>query len=243
MSVKRPLAARTEAFDSYWQAPEDVERGYTSFLQYYRVNYLRRLPPDRQSRILVVSCGPGYFVKLLRDEGYGNLEGIDSDPAKVAHAEKRGLPCRVAEAFPFLEAKADAYDVIVCEQELNHLTKEETFEFLALCRSALKPGGRLFVYGLNGANPITGAEALAQNIDHFYTFTEYSLTQFLEHSGFRDVHVFPLQLYVFYGNPLNYVGLAATTLLHLAFRALFTLYGKSARIFTKKVAAVCTRPS
>jgi 2-polyprenyl-3-methyl-5-hydroxy-6-metoxy-1,4-benzoquinol methylase len=243
MSVKQPLAAKTEAFDSYWQAPEDVERGYTSFIQYYRVNYLGRLPQDRQSRILVVSCGPGYFVKLLRDEGYLNVEGIDSDPGKVAHAEKRGLPCRVAEAFPFLETKTDAYDVMVCEQELNHLTKDETFQFLALCRTALKPGGQLFVYGLNGANPITGAEALAQNIDHFYTFTEYSLTQFLEHSGFKDVRVFPLELYVFYRNPLNYVGLAATTVLHLAFRALFTLYGKSAKIFTKKVAAVCTKPS
>jgi SAM-dependent methyltransferase len=243
MAPKRPLAARTEAFDSYWQAPEDVERGYTSFHQYYRVNYLRRLPADRRSRILVVSCGPGYFVKLLRDEGYSAVEGIDSDPGKIAHAERRGLACRVEEAFPFLATKTEAYDVIVCEQELNHLTKEETFEFLGLCRVALRPGGRLFVYGLNGANPITGAEALAQNIDHFYTFTEYSLTQFLEHAGFRDVHVFPLELYVFYRNPLNYVGLAATAILHVAFRALFTLYGKSAKIFTKKVAAVCTKPS
>lgn len=243
MTRKRPLAAKTEAFDSYWQAPEDVERGYTSFLQYYRVNYLRRLPQDRQARILVVSCGPGYFVKLLRDEGYRDVEGIDSDPAKIAYAERKGLPCRVAEAFVVLESTAGDYDVIVCEQELNHLTKDETFEFLALCRGALKPGGRLFVYGLNGANPITGAEALAQNIDHFYTFTEYSLGQFLEHAGFEKIQVFPLELYVFYRNPLNYVGLVATATLHLAFRALFTLYGKSARIFTKKIAAVCVRPA
>jgi 2-polyprenyl-3-methyl-5-hydroxy-6-metoxy-1,4-benzoquinol methylase len=242
MPGTRQLSARTEAFDSYWQAPDDVEKGYTSFNQYYRVNYLGRLPSDKGASILVVSAGPGYFVKLLRDEGYTRVEGIDSDPAKIAHAEKRGLPCRTAEAFPFLESKREAYDVIVCEQELNHLTKEETFEFLELCRVALKPGGMLFVYGLNGANPITGSEALSQNLDHFYTFTEYSLKQFLEHAGFEEIRVFPLELYVFYKNPLNYVGLAATTVLHLAFRALFTLYGKSAKIFTKKIAAVCVRP-
>jgi 2-polyprenyl-3-methyl-5-hydroxy-6-metoxy-1,4-benzoquinol methylase len=242
MALKRQLSAKTEAFDSYWQAPEDVEKGYTSFNQYYRVNYLGRLPSDTSASILVVSAGPGYFVKLLQDEGYTRVDGIDSDPGKVAHAERRGLPCRTEEAFPFLEDTKDAYDVIVCEQELNHLTKDETFEFLALCRSALKPGGTLFVYGLNGANPITGAEALSQNIDHFYTFTEYSLKQFLEHAGFERIEVFPLRLYVFYKHPLNYVGLAATAVLDLAFRALFTLYGKSAKIFTKKIAAVCVRP-
>ena len=38
--TQRKLSARTEPFDSYWQAPEDVERGYTSFNQYYRANFL-----------------------------------------------------------------------------------------------------------------------------------------------------------------------------------------------------------
>jgi hypothetical protein len=115
-------------------------------------------------------------------------------------------------------------------------------DFLGLCRHALRPGGGLIVYGLNGANPITGSEALAQNFDHFNTFTEYSLRQLLEHCGFERIRVLPLKLYVFYKNPLNYVGLAATTLFELLFRALFLLYGKSNRIFTKKIAAVCARP-
>ena len=30
------LSARIEPFDSYWQAPEDVEAGYKSFAAYYR---------------------------------------------------------------------------------------------------------------------------------------------------------------------------------------------------------------
>jgi len=243
MTTDRRLSARMEPFDSYWQAPEDIESGYASFYQFYKGNYLKHLPGDRSVRSLVVSCGPGYMVRLLVDLGYEHVLGIDSDPKKIAYAEQRKLNCRVARAFPFLEEHPGAFDLIICEQELNHLTLEEIEAFLKLCRAALRPGGTLFVYGLNGANPITGSEALAQNIDHFNTFTEYSLRQILEHCGFSAIRVLPLRLYVFYRNPLNYVGLAVTATLELIFRALFALYGKSNRIFTKKIAAVCRKPA
>lgn len=243
MPDDRKLSARTEPFDSYWQAPEDVEKGYSSFSQYYKSNFLRHLPQDRSSRILVVSCGPGYFVKLLNDQGYHSVLGIDSDPEKISYAERKGLNCKVAQAFPFLESVPEPFDTIVCEQELNHLTKEEMVDFLGLCRRSLQPGGSLVVYGLNGANPITGAEAFAQNFDHFNTLTEYSLGQVLEYCGFEAIRVLPLKLYVFYRNPLNYVGLAVTATLDLIFRILFKLYGKSNRIFTKKIAAVCRKPA
>jgi SAM-dependent methyltransferase len=237
MSTQTKLSARTEPFDSYWQGPENVEEGWDSFAQFYAANYGSRLPADRDSAILVVACGPGYFVKYLVDRGYRSVLGIDSDPAKVAHGARRGLPCRAEEAFSHLEAGGARYDLILCEQELNHLTKGEMVSFLTLCRAGLKEGGQLIVYGLNGANPITGSEALAQNFDHFNTFTEYSLHQVLEHCGFDDIEVFPLNLYVFYRNPLNYVGLLATGFLTLVFRVCFKLYGKSNRIFTKKIAA------
>ena len=237
----RRLSARLEPFDSYWQAPKDVEGGYSKFGAYYRANFLPHLPTDREAQILVISCGPGYLVKLLTDLGYKRVVGIDSDPAKVALATKRGLDCRAAEAFPFLEGKVAELDAIVGEQELNHLTKAEMLEFLGLCRRALRPGGTLVVYGLNGANPLTGPDSLAHNIDHFHTFTEYSLGQALEIAGFEHIRAFPLQLYVFWTNPLNYVGLAVTTLLHVVFRAIFIMYGKDAKIFTKKLGAVARK--
>ena len=45
------LAAQIEPFDSFWEAPEDVESGYKQFDAFYRHNYLRHIPADRQSRI------------------------------------------------------------------------------------------------------------------------------------------------------------------------------------------------
>jgi SAM-dependent methyltransferase len=238
---RRVLAARLEPFDSYWQAPKDVEAGFSRFAAYYRANYLAHLPQDRNTRILVVSCGPGYLVNVLAQAGYRSVVGIDSDPAKVEYALRRGLPCQAAEAFPFLEGVRNEFDVIIPEQELNHLTHEETIEFLQLCHAALKPGGRVIVYAMNGANPFVGAENLAHNIDHFYIVTEYSLTQLLQLGGFGNVRTFALKLYVFWKNPLNYVGLLVTSVMELVMRVIFMLYGKKVRVLSKKVAAVAEK--
>ncbi len=235
------LAARLEPFDSYWQAPKDVESGYKSFAAYYRANYLPHLPDDRNARILVVSCGPGYLLEVLKQAGYKSVIGIDSDPAKVEYGRRRGLSCETARAFEYLEARRGEFDVIIPEQELNHLTHAETIEFLRLCHTSLRPNGRVIVYAMNAANPLVGSENLSHNIDHFYLVTEYSLTQLLELGGFKNIRPFALKLYVFWKNPLNYIGLAVTGFLEACMRVIFMLYGKKVKVLSKKVAAVAAR--
>jgi SAM-dependent methyltransferase len=235
-SRSETLSARLEPFDTFWQAPKDLESGYASFAQYYRHNYLPRMPKDRASRILCISCGPGYLVELLKNEGYTNVLGIDSAEHMIEMAQGRGLPCRQVRAFEFLAESGELFDMIVPEQELNHLTLDETVEFLQLCRGRLRPGGKIIAYGLNGANPMVGSENLSHNIDHFNTYTEYSLNQVLTLAGFPDGEVFPLKIYVFYKNPLNYVGLAVTGLFELVCRIMFKLYGKNVRVLSKKLA-------
>ncbi len=242
MGQNRKLTAKMEPFDSFWEGPENIEKGYTTLYKFYKYNYLKYIPEDRNSNILVISCGPGYFVDMLNRNGYTNVLGIDSFPEKVKHAQNRQLNCRTAEAFDHLDNASESYDVIFCEQELNHLTKDEIIEFLALAWNRMKPGGKLIVHALNGANPITGSEALAQNFDHYNTFTEYTFRQVLEYSKFEDIKVIPLHLYVFWNNPLNYLLIAASALYTLFFRASFIMYGKTNKIFTKKIGAACVKP-
>lgn len=237
------LAAQIEPFDSFWEGPSDIEAGFAKFLAFYENNYLKHMPAKRDANILVISCGPGYFVNLLKEKGYTKVLGIDSYADKIEIAKRHGLNCEQARAFEFLDdaERHSSYDAIFCEQEINHLTKDEIPIFLALARRALKSNGRLVLHALNGANPITGAEALAQNYDHYNTFTEYTMKQVLEHYGFRDARAFPLNLYVFWKNPLNYILIAGSTLYSLFFRASFIMYGKSNKIFTKKIGGTCFR--
>ncbi len=243
MSISEKLTARMEPFDTFWEGPDNIEKGYRTVFQFYKENYLKHMPDNKDARILVISCGPGYFMYMLNKHGYNNALGIDSDLEKIKHAKGKGLNCRVERAFEFLEQSGEdevkKYDVIVAEQEINHLTKEEIVEFLNLCWNRLDRDGTLIIHSLNGANPITGSEALSQNIDHFNTFTENSMKQILEFCNYKDIKVIPLNLYVFYSNPLNYVAMFVDKLNTLLFRFNFTLYGKTNKLFTKKIAAIC----
>lgn len=236
------LSALMEPFDSFWEAPKDVERGYERFYQFYKHNYFTHLPSDKQARILVISCGPGYFVEALKRSGYSRVLGIDSMQDKVDCALQRGLDCRVERVFKHLSSNTEPYDVIVAEQELNHLTKKEIVAFLGGCIDNLAPGGRLLVHAINGANPATGSESRAGNFDHYCSFTEYSLCQVLDYAGFVEVKPFPLNLYVFFKNPLNYAGWLLEKLTWLVFRFNYLLVGKDAKIYSKKLGAVGSKP-
>lgn len=243
MTMTRELTAKMEPFDSFWEGPANIEKGYTTLYAFYKYNYLPHMPANKDARVLVISCGPGYFVDMLNRNGYKNVIGIDSFPDKVAHAKSRNLNCQAADAFGFLEQTTEPFDVIFCEQELNHLTKDEIIEFLKLAWSKMTPGGTLISHALNGANPITGPEALAQNFDHYNTFTEYTMHQVMEYTKFTGIKVFPLNLYVFWKNPANYVLMALSALYTLFFRVSFIMYGKSNKLFTKKIGAVCKKPA
>jgi 2-polyprenyl-3-methyl-5-hydroxy-6-metoxy-1,4-benzoquinol methylase len=238
LKIDRQLTAQIEPFDTFWEAPRDIEKGYAKFGKFYRRNYWPYMPPDKNSRTLVISCGTGYMVELMQKQGYDNVLGIDSDELKIEYALNRGLNCRHENAFSFLQENREPFDLIFAEQEINHLTKEEIKAFLGLCRRNLAEGGTLLVHSLNGANPITGSEALAQNFDHYNTFTSYSLAQILEASGFCKIKVFPLKLYIFYENPVNYIGMALTFILETIFRLGFIFYGKDNKLFAKKIGAV-----
>ena len=241
MFPSEQLSAKIEPFDSFWEGPEDIEKGYGSFYKFYKNNYLKFFPDDRKASVLVVSCGPGYFVNMLAKQGYENVIGIDSESGKIKHAIEKGLNCRVERAFEFLQKEENSFNVIFCEQELNHLTKEEILKFLPICRNALRDNGTLIVHALNGANPVTGAEALAQNFDHYNTFTEYTMRQVLSYADFKEIRMIPLNLYVFYMNPLNYVLLLLSKMYDLFFTFSFMLYGKSNRLWTKKIGAVAKK--
>jgi SAM-dependent methyltransferase len=240
--AERRFAARLEPFDSYCQNPHDIDAGFRKFGTYYRANYLPRLPRDRGLRIAVLSCGPGYLVKTLLDAGYTNVTGIDAHAGYVQQGLDRGLPCAVGRAFDYLADRPGQFDLIIPEQELNHLTEDETLEFLGLCVRALRPGGQVLVYAINGGNPLTSPEHLSHNIDHFYSVTDYSLRQLLELGGFTDVRPFACELYVFWKRPANYVGWLITHGFEWAVRGMLFFYGKRMPILSKRIAALATAP-
>ena len=57
----------------------------------YELNYKAVLPSNKKSAILELGSGPGYFLKYLLDNGYGNIFGVDTSPQQVEVASQLGL--------------------------------------------------------------------------------------------------------------------------------------------------------
>ena len=142
----KQLTAKIEPFDSFWEAPDDIEKGYRSFGLFYKDNYAGYFPADKNAKILCVSCGPGYLVNLLTELGYTNVEGIDSFPDKVAYAEARNLNCSVAFAFDFLAeaeiSRGGARLDVPRHQRARWIEDEETFGL-----TGVPPGEHLVHFG------------------------------------------------------------------------------------------------
>ncbi|MFW8600180.1 methyltransferase domain-containing protein [Desulfobacterota bacterium M19] len=235
------LQANYSPFTTFCEGPEDTEKGYTLFFLFHRRNYSSLIPESQKSKILVSSSGVGYFQYSLRKWGYEDVKGIDSDPQKVKYAQIKGFNSECANCFDYLQETKEKYDLIFAEQEVNHLTRNEFRVFIKLCYNALKQNGRLIINAANSANPIIATEYLGNNIDHYTSFTENNMRQFFSLTDFNKVEVFPHDFYVLWRNPLNYVAKFTTGGLHIMLKILFKMYGKSNKIFTKRLGVIAIK--
>lgn len=237
-SSSQPFRARHFPWSTFCEGIADIEKGYTYYPRLYKRNFGKHLPDLKSAKILVVSAGPGYFVDYLNQSGYVDVLGIDSDPEKVELARNRSINVIVADAIEYLTKSPDKYDMIILEQEINHLTKDEFLSVLALVKSRLSAGGSVALNAGNYANPITAPDHYGTNLDHFSAWTSLSLEQAYQSSGYSEWSTHPLDNYVLYENPLNYVAKAVTGLISITLRVLFKMYGKDEKIFSKRLVSI-----
>lgn len=118
-------------------------------------------------RLLDVGCGNGLLDSLILGEwarrgtppgeGRMELDGIDVSAKSVEESAARGLPAARFRAFdgtelPFGDGTFDA--VVFCVV-MHHVPPAARGRLLAECARAMKPGGKLFVFEHNPANPLT----------------------------------------------------------------------------------------
>jgi 2-polyprenyl-3-methyl-5-hydroxy-6-metoxy-1,4-benzoquinol methylase len=230
--------AKIHPWTTFCEGIADIEEGFKYYNRLYRRNYAKLLPEDKKSEILVLSAGVGYFVYFLNQMGFMNVIGVDSDLSKVKYAQNKKFNIIHGNAFDFLESTEKRFDLIVAEQEINHLTKNELVVFLNRARKCILNGGRLILNSTNYANPLTAIDHFAHNFNHFAGYTENSIEQVFEYCGFKDIACYPVDNYVFYLNPLIWVAKAVTGLFSLFFMLTYKMYGKSGKLFTKRIIGV-----
>lgn len=162
-------------------------------------NHLRRVyhkkfnsfpPPDKNSLILDIACGAGHFLYYLQKEGYINAQGIDISEEQLQVARKMGIKnLQKANLFDYLPKHPGKFDMVVANDIIEHLKKDEVLEFLDLIFKALKPSGGVLIATLN-AQSLFGAKTVFIDFTHEQGFTPGSLSQVMRVCNFKDVKVY-----------------------------------------------------
>lgn len=185
---------RKRCYDAYnllWDQTHTLSLNeYELYAKIAKKRYLPFLPADKSAPIIDVACGAGHFLYFLKKENYTNIKGIDISKIQVEIAKTIGL-AEVEEAnlFEYLRCHPEEYEMVVANDIIEHLTKEEVFTFLDIIYSAIKPGGRVLISTIN-ASSFFGPYVVYIDFTHELGFTVTSLTQVLRVCGFDDVKVF-----------------------------------------------------
>ncbi len=210
--------------------------------RYFRKNFLKLLPADRNVKIVDLGCGMGHFLNFLEKENYYNYIGVDVSEENVEFCKKNKFNAVLGNIFDFLKETNETYDVIVMNDIIEHFEKPEIIYLLQLIFDALHHNGRLIIKAPNAANPILASSSRYYDFTHELIFTEESMSQVLRISGFSQVFIYPQDLYVFYYNPVNYLAKLFSFLLNGILRIFFRFYGrKTTKIFTKNLIAVAIK--
>ena len=218
---------------------EDLIAAFARMQKCYKSGLKGFLPENLSAEILDLPCGYGNFLYFLKGEGYVNATGVDIDPRQVELAASIGLNAISGDGLIFLRDKKEKYDIISSLDFLEHLQKEELFDFLTLCHTALKSGGRLIVRTPCSDGPF-GARDRYNDLTHEQGFTSGSLCNALRVIGFTETVILDERPRPY--NFVNWFRLAAFKMFTILANGLLRLIGIGApRIWTTSMWTVATK--
>lgn len=154
------------------------------------------LPKDHNAIVLDVGCGGGILLLSLWESNYKNIMGIDISN-NMCEIARENLPKEISiinsEAIIFLRNVRSKYDLITLFDMIEHMSVDQAFQLLKRCHDALKPEGNIVIRTPNMANTLS---AYSRHIDitHVQGYTEWSLFQLLDATGFQGHRVLRKQL-------------------------------------------------
>jgi 2-polyprenyl-3-methyl-5-hydroxy-6-metoxy-1,4-benzoquinol methylase len=215
------------------------KKDYEQQFRYYDVNYTDIIPKNKDTRILDLGCGIGHFLYYTKKKGYKHVIGVDFSKECVDKTKQLNLGFEIKESdiMDFLKNNFQKFEVIVMNDIIEHLEKENILLVLRLINKALSEDGIIIVKTPNASNMITGSSSRYIDFTHTTCFTNESMSQVLKMTGFNDVKVYGQQMMMF--NPLiNLILGIFYGLQYIILRLLFLINGrKTTKIFSKTLIA------
>ena len=117
-----------------------------------RANWIDKLAPVAEQKVLDVGCGGGILCEALAQRG-ASVTGIDMGEAPLAVGKLHQLESGVqvdyqkSTAEDFAQTHAEAFDIVTCLEMLEHVP--DPGSVVAACAAMTKPGGTLFFSTIN----------------------------------------------------------------------------------------------
>jgi len=149
------------------------------------------LPKDKNTAILDIGFGSGWFLASCLRLGYTNLSGADFGIENKAHV-KRWAPDSITlweiekDIGSFLSDKPEKYDFIHMSHVIEHIPKYSLLWVVDALYRALKPGGMLMLRTPNMEGPCANSSFYV-TLAHEYGFSSGNLNSLLDICGFDEI--------------------------------------------------------
>jgi len=168
------------------------------YKDYFIKNFKAFIPKEKNANILDIGVGNGKTLEVFKELGYTNYFGIDIARDLIEEVKKRGLPCEyVEDTNAFLDLNKEKYSLIFLSHVIEHISKDEIIVFLGKIRESLIEDGILIMITPSVQNIFYVGSFW--DFTHVNFFTERSLHQICEVSGFKNIMLiaekYPIRIY------------------------------------------------
>jgi len=129
---------------SYFEARNITPEYYKN----YKIPFYlqKRLPSNKEARILDFGCGFGQILKELRRLGYKNIFGADVDKEAIRFCKSQGFSViDISDLNKFVHNYKSYFDMIIMSHVVEHIPKDEIISTLRKLKQVLKDEGIIFI--------------------------------------------------------------------------------------------------
>ena len=174
--------------DRYPQFLTFNESAYSKSIKPILTRLKKWLPINKSIKYLDVACGAGQLLYGFKTMGFDNIYGIDVSPQQVLVAKKITSNVYEGDALEFLQKNINTFDLITAIDILEHLDKNEMFDFLDAIFLSLREGGRLILQMPNAESPF-GHKIRYCDLTHENSFDPSNLNSILNIVGFKNFEI------------------------------------------------------
>ncbi len=157
-------------------------------------SYFKKFIKDKNKSILEIGCGNGDFLKILFNNNYYNIYGLEPAKLNLSLLDNSLKERIINKTFSNKLFSEKSFDVICAFMVLEHILKPD--KFLIDCRNILKSDGCiiLVVHNINSyLTFLLGEKNPIINLGHIYYFSPQTIKKILTITGYKNIKIYSMK--------------------------------------------------